>query len=274
MNCTFVQGRLLSLEDPSWVPEELRCHLEFCDHCRDWHDQLLLLEQHVSQVPVPRSRAKSRFLRQFLQESSKEVAPQSVPAERSSARPRLLPLPLPAVPAVGPRLSRAAGLAAAVVLIVLGWWIFSQRTSVSEPAPSAVKAGADPLLASLVQRDIRLATAHTPRERLEILADMAQELQDTTRTLAQAVSGEQLQGLASLYDQLVREGIVKQAQALPAGERPMLRPLADRFARTAHTFEQLGQKLPATLSGPLQTVVAAAREGNRHLFGLLAEAGS
>jgi hypothetical protein len=158
-----------------------------------------------------------------------------------------------------------------VVLGGIGWWM-SNGSDAPQPEPPREKPATDPLLASLLQRDLRLATATSPRERIEILADMAQELQDAIRLLAQAAGGEPLEGMATLYDQVVRDGIIKQAQALADNERrPILNPIADRLARTARSVERLAGKVPAEHSKPLHTIAAAAREGNRHLYALVAK---
>jgi hypothetical protein len=277
MKCEFVQRRLLALEDPAQVPAEYRAHLARCGICRDWQSQLLLLEGNIPCVPVPPSRGKARLLRRLIEMTrDKETRVEK-------AVPTTL-MKVPAVPAVSqaptlplshvlilPR--RAAALAAAVLLFVLGWWIFHSRTTGPELPPT--KPVADPLLASLVERDMRLATAASPRERIEILADMAQELQDATRFLAQAAASDELDGLARLYEQVVHEGILRQASALPAGERrPILNPIADRLSKTARSVERLVPRVPAECGKPLHAIAEAARQGNLRLYGLLSEARS
>jgi hypothetical protein len=277
MKCKLVQRRLLGLENPARVPAELRGHLARCERCRDCQSQLLMLESQIPFVPVPGSRGKTRLLRQLM------PAPAAQTKVETALPTKLIRVSEP-LPSHSPRLPlsyilllprRAAALAAAVVLLVLGWWIFHSGTTPPETAITRSRPVVDPLLASLVERDVRLAKAASPRERIEILMDMAQELQDTTRELAQTPTGDQLNGLAKLYEQVVHEGILRQALALPAGERrPVLHPIADRLSRTARSFERLAPRVPAESGKPLQAISAAAQEGNRRLSGLLSEISS
>ena len=277
MRCELVQRRLLGVQVPAQVPADIRAHLARCATCRDWQSNLLLLEENIPLIPVPASRGKGRLLRQLMPTQAAETKVEKTPVTAL--------VKVPAFPVTQPatlRFSqvllltrRAAVLAAALLLLVLGWWLFQSRTETPESPPTRATAPADPLLASLVERDLRLATAASPRERIEILADMAQELQATTRTLVQEAASDELNGLAKLYEQVVHEGILKQAQVLPAGERrSVLNPIAARLSRTALSFERLVQRMPAPCSKPLQMIGAAAREGNRRLYGLLSEARS
>jgi len=41
MNCTILQRRLMSLENPRRPPPELQAHLTQCAGCRDWLRRLV-----------------------------------------------------------------------------------------------------------------------------------------------------------------------------------------------------------------------------------------
>ena len=274
MKCELVQRRLLSIENPAQAPADLRAHLAVCGVCRDWQHQLLLIERHVSHLPVPPSRAKARLLHQFLLEPATEGKGQKTAATLPEA-----PVPPRRAARAFSRLRSfpyerlAASLAAAVLVLALGWWLWPEGPAPLPPAASApVKPVADPLLTCLVRRDVRLARAETPRERLEILADLADDLRGEVQVLAQVTAGEELAELAKLYEQVVRDGIVKQAQALAAADRrQLLGSMASRLAGVERAVGRLARKVPPEHAPPLQVIVAAARMGSIRLLALQGE---
>jgi hypothetical protein len=155
---------------------------------------------------------------------------------------------------------------AAAVLLLLGWWAVQPPAAPPPERPPTERPADDPLLAKLVRRDVQLARADTPRERLEILANLADDLHDESRALALAATGDGLEDLARLYEQVVRGGIVKQAEALPAAERRLLlRPIGRRLDGAAGATERLLRQVPPEYAPPLRAMVAAAREAYRRL---------
>ena len=163
-----------------------------------------------------------------------------------------------------------AGVAAAA-LIAVGLWILT--TGKKPPAPAPIKKpAADPLLSGLVQLDSQLARAGTPRERVEYLSDMANILFDETRALAQEAAGEELAAIAGLYEQVVRDGIIKQARAVhTADRRKILNPIAERLRRAARAADGLRGKVPPQYSKPLASMAQSAWEGYRGLTALVPE---
>ncbi len=274
MNCDVVQRRLLSARDPRVVPSDVRAHLAYCESCRDWHDRLGLMEQGVRQLPVPRSRRKGELLTALLHDE----APTATPAEMAPTVTDAVAatLPFPALHAPRPRPSRAAprlavGLAAAGVLLAVGWWVLREHEAAPDGRPAAPPPR-NPLLASLLRRDLRLATAGSPAERLEILADVADDLQGTVRTLAREAGAESLDDLVRLYQQVVQDGIVRQAQAVPAAQRQrVVDPVADRLARTARLADRQADGADPAHAPFLHQLGTCAREGNRRLYALLNE---
>jgi hypothetical protein len=160
-------------------------------------------------------------------------------------------------------------LAAALVLGLIGWaWHFG--VSPSSKLSSVVAQPNPPLLATLLQRDLRLARAGSARERVEVLASLADDLHHETRTAAAAAGGEEVGTLARLYEQIITEGILKQARALPASDRSVvLDPIAARLAESAADVEQLLHDVPAEYAAPLNGMAGAARAGNRKLADLV-----
>jgi hypothetical protein len=275
MKCDVVQRRLLSIENPAQVPADVRAHLAICGICRDWHYQLVVIERNVSLLPVPRSRAKARLLHRFLLEPANagngpELAAASSPAALYPSR--RVALAFSHVRSF-PYWRPAVGLAAAALVLALGWWLRPNQPAPPAPAPpTPAKSAPDPLLACLVRRDVRLARAETARERLEILADLADDLRGETQPLAQAAAREELAELATLYEQVVRDGIVRQAQGLAAADRRLLlAAIANRLTGAERAVGRLVQKVPPEYARPLRVIVAAAREGSLRLLALQEE---
>jgi hypothetical protein len=259
MKCTVVQHRLLSITNPERVPANLRSHLAHCAACREWHNQLVLLERHVPLLPIPTSNGKAKLIRQLLRE------PIATPSRAAVSSPRSAN-----VPAIRRSHRRILGVAAALLVLALGWvgllrWLESPISPPRTPMTDA-------LLASLVQRDLRLAQAATPGERIEILADVAEDLHGETNALAFTASEGELTALAKLYEEVVRQGILKQAEAIPLDDRQRtLDPISLRMAQAANRVEHLAQELPAECAEPLQIIAAIARTAHRQLRALVSE---
>jgi hypothetical protein len=272
MNCEIVQRRLMSMEDPAEVPADLRAHLAACGSCRDWQGQLVQLERHIPFLVVPLTRAKTRFVKKFLGEPRKKQEAEQQTVLETAAVTMTLPSPALSRSPMAQRATRQrvlAGLAAALLLGILGWWLFRPAGS-EKPDTPPMKTGNDPLLASLLHYDLQLATANTPRERIALLADVAQALHDESRSLAVETAGNQLKDLAGLYKQVVHYGITKQASAIPPAERArVFKPLIDQLEKAAQASERLARRMPPEQTRPVQDMATTAWEGRRVLATLL-----
>jgi hypothetical protein len=284
MNCEALHSRLLGSERPDRLTADVSAHLKTCAACRKWQRRLVHLERNVALLPVaPAPRGKAEFVRQFIAAELEPLSPECevfsestngvttiqvwkfeklASALRSSLRvPRatLNAFPAPA------RRRIAAVLAASLLLLAFGLWINSP-TSLFAPKPP------DPLLASVVERDLRLAAAKSPSERVETLADLADDLQGSTRTLIDAGQPDDLKALADLYEQVVRDGIVLQAKSLPPEEQArLLEGIADRLVAAGDEAENRAKVLPESSAAPLNIIIRAARDGDRNLRKLLRE---
>jgi hypothetical protein len=278
MNCEALHSRLLGSEKPDRLTAELAAHLKTCAACRKWQRRLVHLERNVALLPVaPAPRGKAEFVRQFVAAELEPLsAEREAPSEstngvttvqtwkfeklaaalRSSLqapRATLNAFPAPA------RRRIAAVLAASLLLLAFGLWINSP-TSPFTPKPP------DPLLASVVERDLCLAAAKSPSERVETLADLADDLQGSTRSLINHGQPDDLKALAELYEQVVRDGIVAQASSLSPGEKArLLKGIAQRLADAGDEAEKLIKVLPESSAAPLNIIVRAARDGDREL---------
>jgi hypothetical protein len=289
MKCSACQRHLLKSENPALPAHDAAGHLAICSSCRDYHRRLLSIEGNVASIPVPRTRAKEVLLRKILEPAAPPPGPAILPLTRPS-RWRKMAL-------------RAAGLAAAVALAVsgvyLGNWLSRSlqpagpsplaRGTEKTPRPSAREAGAPkstqdekktpiekgpadpaptvpPLMTRLMACDLKLAEADNPRQRVEALAALADELQGETRILASTAGTKDLKTLARLYERVIRDGVVVRARDLPAElRRPVLKTIADRLDRTDRDLKELALEERPESAEPLRQIAAAAQEGGIRL---------
>ena len=139
MKCKVVQRRLLSSANPEQVPADLCAHLARCRACREWHNELVLLERHIPLLPVPSSNGKARVMHRLLQEHT-------VTGHAALTISQTPCLSLPSAPSHTPASLRPRtlllGVAAALLLIVLSWlgiqsWLEAAVTQPSKPGANA-----------------------------------------------------------------------------------------------------------------------------------------
>jgi hypothetical protein len=122
------------------------------------------------------------------------------------------------------------------------------------------------------RRDLRLRSATIPRERVQALAGLADEVLSQARD--PTGDPRHLADLARFYDQLVRSDLLEHASALPAEERAaVLGPLVKQLERhesdaSRHEASLLRKHAPAEAAS-LRVMAAAARNGNLRLRALL-----
>jgi len=277
MNCEQYQRRLLETLDPEDPPDELATHLAACPACRACQRQLIRIERHVPLLPIPASEGKTRFLFRLLNEPGPESAPPPPLHQRHLPWRRLF---------LG-----LGGVAAAVALLVGGIVLVGlvirspdgnreaphAGVTPEKPTPSRntptlapVPESAATLVVRLMECDLVLAQANTPRQRVQTLADLADALRDEARTLGQAAAPEALETVAQMYGKVVREGIVQRAHALPSAERgEVLNPIAARLAQVEHDVEEVARNAGPTTAERLRRVALVAREGDAQLRALV-----
>jgi hypothetical protein len=269
MNCKDVRGHLLQAERPERPPAAVAEHLGQCSPCRQWHQRLVQLEQTVPLLPVPPTNAKAALLERI-------VNGKTAPRGRSTAHKPSRVHAFFQSPALPP-----AVLAASLLVFACVWWLLQAGPRERGPvAPRAVTMAPkppppDPLLADLMQHNVRLAKADSPQERIVELADMADRLHSTARTLAATADAEDLAKLTELYRKVVEEGVVAQAKSklaqLPRAERwKVLDPIAARLAKTQKEAQVMAvQATRLDAINPWQDLASAARTGTSELRALL-----
>ena len=132
----------------------------------------------------------------------------------------------------------------------------------------------DPFLNKMVQRNLELAKADDAGKRLQVLSGMADDLSAQARSLARVASPEELRDLAMWYRKVVNQGIVKQAENLPARTRTpgeeqarsaALTALTSQLGKTAAETDKLLSSVPPDAKPALQKIVETAREGQKKI---------
>jgi hypothetical protein len=170
----------------------------------------------------------------------------------------------------------AGSVAAAILLGVLGWLVFRGPQQQPQMA-KRIPPDPDPLLASILQRDLRLAEADKPQERVETLADLAEDLSQEVKTLAPKPEAKDfLQILVKNYRNVVEKGLLEVAKDLPlAGEdtNQVLNKLANRMHQAGREADELAKtKLPDTSKKPLQELSKIAYDADEKLRAFRVEA--
>jgi hypothetical protein len=286
MTCDAVQKHLLGCERPDCPSAEASAHLAACAACREWHQRLVQLEAAVPLLAVPRAdAARSALVRRILAGNGA-----ARPGPAANGRPAHRPSIALVVgswimdPHAAPRRRVGAGLvagvAAALLLFVTGWLIWSAGHRPEPVAHATPKAPpGDALLAELGRYNVKPREAATPGERVQAMADAAGELVKHAdgRAKARNLDADEWVALADLYDRVVRERIVTPAEGLSAAERrQVLKPIADGLGSAESQWQQLSQQteLPPAVQQALAKCAVASREGKKRLLKLFDEAQS
>jgi hypothetical protein len=278
---------------PDRPPADLAAHFAECAKCRVWQRRLIRLERGLKQLPVPTTDAKAGFVRDFiggmpvvedldsirewnaeedalavLANTDGEISTEStlidgwrlnglaakLRAALEAPQAKLHQVPAPT------RRRLATVLAAALLLFAVTFWSAGPHGPFTPPLPGA-KPGPDPFLARLMQKEIKLAAAIEPKAKMQVLADMADDLQDT-QDLAEAAKAEDLDRMAGLYKKVVLQSMVKQAELISETERSeVLSAVADRLGRAKEKARGLALVSSGSYREPHFKIAAAANEG-------------
>ncbi|HEV3202955.1 MAG TPA: hypothetical protein VGY77_01160 [Gemmataceae bacterium] len=275
MNCQDFRNLLLVDEDPCRPASAVQAHIQVCEDCRKWQNRLNQLERNVPLLPIPTSDAKANVLRLFRSEIPMMEKPASVEANGNPE----FSGPIVSSDTVRFQLRKliprhrwyaAAGVAAALLVLIFDALVLwnPHGPVVKETKKDSPK---DAFLANLMDRNLRLAEAKSPHKRLEALADLADDLQTHTRKIIRKAQAGDLQQLARLYEQVIREGIGRSAKEVSPGQRlQVLKPIAERLTRAGRDAGGMASDVPDESAGALRLIASAAKKGGdelRVLFG-------
>jgi len=266
VNCTVIQRRLLSAEQPDQPAAEVKSHLSQCPACRAWQRRLVQIERQIPLLPVPPSTAKAELLQRILG---------TVPGD--AVRPTIAEPPNPWRSSVAPgpkeiglrKLSVAFALAASLLIFSLVWWAWP-HSNITVPSSVVDRRVADQ--DKLEQRLHKALLVEKPQERILQLAGLAEELLDEATKMAD--NAEKLDQRAQFYTRVVSKDLMEQARQLPPADRPaVLEEVASRLERTESKASQMVSKLNNTgqksAAVSFNQIALAARKGEKHLRALM-----
>ncbi len=303
MKCKEFKYFLLGCENPDQPPADVKAHLAACADCQDWQNRLALIEMNVPFLPVPESAARSDLLRRILSQPAlvrtketkmmlaEETAPgsQSTPADMKPSKAasaisserrdvsarrgtRIWAIIRDLEP--GARRYATGAVAAAILLAVFGWLVIRTPNRPIATITKTSRLTSDPLVATILQRDLRLAEAEDAADRFRALALLADDFSDEVKSLAPVPEArEVLDDLVMKYEKVVNDGLVEVAKDLPGGERvQLLNEVGDRLHKTGREVEELGDKLrlkiPKASRDTLQRLTRIAYAGDKKLRNL------
>jgi hypothetical protein len=255
MNCETIQKKLLMLQDPRRVPDSLRSHLADCGSCRVWAERAGRLEGLLQRLPTPTAprNKKAAFIADLMKPAPVELAAKTSGSFREW---------------LTRNASLVGGLAAAIVVAVGAW---SMLKTGPRPDTDLAATPKDPFLEKMVQRDVALAKANTPAQKLQALGGMADDLSAEARGLSRLANPDELKDVAKWYDRVVREGLVKQASQMndrvmsPAERKAQLTELARKLGETADEVKKASGEVPPEAKPILERMVESARFGKEKL---------
>jgi hypothetical protein len=265
MNCQSLQNRILALPDPRQLPENLRTHVDACARCLDWWKQAVRLERLLAQLPAPPAPGdKKTVLIDELTAAGPVI--KSIPAIHRPGRSIFIRVwSLPGAKTI-------AGLAAAVLIAVSGWFMMKPG---SGPDGFAREGPRDPFLEQIVKRDLELAQARSPDRRLEVLGGLAGDVSTEARDLSKIATTEELRDLSGMFEKVVNDGIVDQARRMNENaltqtqKQELLRRLTTKLAEAGQQADQAARESPVHAQPALKTISDTARDGQVKLKAIL-----
>jgi hypothetical protein len=290
MKCKEFKYFLLGCENPDQPPADVKAHLASCADCRDWQNRMALIEMNVPFLPVPASARRADLLRRILSQpataktretgkveeskSSLELPQSSIVADRRDAGRRGGILGFFRAMEPSARRFAVGGLAAAVLLVVLGYMVIHTP---HRPVNSLVQGppqAPDSLVANILKRDLRLADSDSAADRFLALADLAEDFGEEIKTLAPLPDAKEvLDDMVKKYEKVVNVGLMEVANDLAIGDRTkLLDQVGNRLHKTGREIDELGDqlnsKIPKASRDTLRRLTKVAHDGNKKLLDL------
>ncbi len=258
MNCTVLQRRLLSAEQPDQPAADIRNHLDQCPSCRAWQRRLIQMERHIPLLPIPPSTAKAQLLQRILgTHTDRPTIADPSNLWRSSLTP-------------GPKerglrkLSVAFALAASLLVFALAWWSWPRNPITGIEVAKREQARLEERLTNSLRVD-------TPKERLFRLAKLAEEIHGEARTLVD--NTEKLEQWTRFYARIVGQHLIEQARQLPREDRPaVFEEVAAALSKMESDATRLATQLKSVAprsSASFDQIALVSRKGEQDLRALL-----
>ncbi len=258
MKCQQVQLWLLEAKPTTSLPSAIERHLSGCPECQRRQRQLERLEERVREMPLPPSNpaVKERLWERLDQVPRSTLQP--FPRPRSWVVRRIL-----------------ATAIAASLLVGLGWTLGhygvsrpglippNEKAPVGGDGSPAARAGGRQIAPRIAMHDVRLAAAPTTGEQLDALASMADDLRTEAIRLTRQGAWDEVALVADLYDRVVRRGLAGRVKSLSADERAALVPPLVRQLRATETeVGAVSANILPAAADLLRPIARAAQDGS------------
>lgn len=248
MKCQQVQKRLMAMHGSGPMLTNLRQHVDGCEPCQVWVKRITAIENAIDQIAVPdSSAARNALIDRFLNE------PVTVETGWRVG---------------GVRLNWVRIVCAIAAVLIVGLAVSGVFNREPNIKPTASEH--DALLAKMVERHTELATAGTETKRIEVLAEMAEELDRETRSVAYVAGADDMDSLAELYVSLVGgpKGVVARVDDLGrADKQKVIKELAERLRKSGDAAERLARDVPPPAVAAIKRIAETAREAHKKLSG-------
>lgn len=267
MTCDVARNRLLALPDPSRPTDELLPHLADCPACRAVQADAVRLDRLLKHLPVPSSDGrKAAFLAELEADGpvirSRPVLPSTL-AGSGAFKPVTKWLKRIDWRYVG------GGVAAAVVL---GLAIYFLAPKQQGPEPPVAEKPRSELLAQMVKHNTALATtATTPDKQVVEYAEFSADLKAEAGRVYKVAERDDMNSLATLYEKVVTDGVVKQAELIDGKPLPpdvrsqALTDAMKKLAAAEKDARDLAADAPPNARPALDRIAATAKDGRRAL---------
>ena len=249
MNCRQTTTWLLQADDLRWPPAEVAEHVQQCVRCRRRRARLRRLHRVVATLPAPAvdPALQTRILA--------NLAPPF-----AAASPAARPVPWR---------WRALLTRAAMILLLIGG-IAVLALDVGNPDPANRAQGADSdFVGRLVTNHIRVAEGLPLEERCKTFAEMGRDLR--REAVRQAWQGDhaEITALASLYERVLRQGVLDHVAHLPIAQRRLLVPrLVDELQQSEGEANRAAAAAPPEVAAALHGIAQCAHDVRGQLANL------
>jgi hypothetical protein len=261
MTCDLSRNALLTTANPGRPPAAVAAHLAGCEGCAGYAERLIDLDRVLAALPVPPPDPAA--LANFLDKLADGPIITRVPTvpRRDTAVARMLEFG---------RWRYPAGLAAGVAVAVGGGWWLDRP-----PAPPAAEVVVrSELLGKQVRHVTALSRTNDPRAKLTELVGVADALRGEARQMYLIAAPDEMAGLQALFDKAVLNGVVRQAERLPAGDRAGLAAARSALAAAEGEAAALAGRAPAHTRPMLDGMAATARTARERLDSLIRDGGA
>jgi hypothetical protein len=271
MKCETFQSELLGLPDPRQLPETMRRHADGCKSCRSVAEYTMQVEATLAKLPVPASTPgiQDSFLEKISLEPVIIRREPPLPKRDSGSFVKDAFREVPTWKIL-------SGLAASLLVAAGVWWAFREPTPIKGPA---IVHHRHELLSKQVQYTVALTKATTAPKRMSIWTEVANDLRSEAQLVYLVAPGEEMNKLSTMFDNAVQNGILKQADAIPAlvptvERNQLLKDSMDRLQKAEQDAAALSLKAPPQSQDALKRIAQSAKKGHQRLQTLLQQGGA